>query len=477
MNAGISEELLSAYLDGQLGRDEKQQVEAALTESPALRQRLQGLTATRDAVRGLPKAKVGRDLTADIFAEITRRSAAATPEVDVRPTPAGRVADRHRRDSHRHDGRSWLWIGLGAAAAAVVAALLVIPAWLQDARDGNNAPIAQTDPQKTDAQTALETGDGNPDTKKTETTAPTPTDTTPNFTELMGTGEQSENSEIPNKSGTTPDRNQGGLRIKITSNGSAGGNAPDKMENDPVAAGSIARVTPNLSERPDSTFDRFVPLKLSAEYRRQLLALIASGEEVADAEMFAGLRKLPEAFRSTDEKLVDLAAKLDSDEDSQLGSRELASGLAEARKYETEAGRQAARIFFRIDENRDGVWTEAEMTKNVRLAGGLDKEFARKIRLWDQNHDGVVNFVEAEFGAAALVREFQPIEDKLYDPQLLAQAQRLIASSDRSGDGVLSGRELTRALEIPEIAAAAQGRKTLSLRELYLHLESNALGL
>ncbi|PQO30802.1 RseA family anti-sigma factor [Blastopirellula marina] len=476
MNAGIPEELLSAYLDGQLGRDETQRVKTALAENPALRQQLQGLSAARDAVRSLPKATVGRDLTASIFAEITQRSTAAaeTPQVDVRPTPASRVADRHRRDSN--NGRSWQWIGIGAAAAALVAALIAIPAWLRDNRDANDTPIAQVDPQdKPDVQPTVKPGG---DETKTETTAPDSTDRNPNFTELMGTGGIGENSENPNNSSTKPDRNPGGLRIKITSNDAAEGKTPETMGNEPVGGGSIARTTPDLSAKLDSTFDRFLkPTTLSEENRIQLLGLIASGEEVTDSEMLAGIRKLTEAFRSADEELVDLAAKLDLDEDNQLGSRELASCLAEARKHETDAGLQAARIFFRIDSNQDGVWTEDEVTKSVRLAGGPDKEFARKIRLWDQNHDGVVNFVEAEFSASALVREFQPIEDKLYDSQILAQAQRLIASSDRSGDGVLSGRELTKALEQPEIAAAVQDRKSLTLRELYLHLESTALGL
>ncbi|MFI4874827.1 MAG: hypothetical protein ACIALR_05800, partial [Blastopirellula sp. JB062] len=197
-----------------------------------------------------------------------------------------------------------------------------------------------------------------------------------------------------------------------------------------------------------------------------------------DVDMLSGLRKLTELRQSNEEERISrLLSKLDLNDDNQLERREIASCLAQARFRETETGRQAARIFYRIDDNHDGVWTIEEVTKNVRLAGGPDQEFARKTRIWDQNHDGVVNFVEAEFSASALQREFQSIEGKLFDSQLLAQAQRLIATFNRSGDDSLSGRELTRALESPEVAAAAQGRKTLTLHQLYLHLETKALGL
>ncbi|MCC9606404.1 hypothetical protein LOC68_18030 [Blastopirellula sp. JC732] len=474
MNAGIPEELLSAYLDGQLGCDEVERVETALAETPALRKRLQSLAAARDAVRNLPKATVGRDLTADIFAEITRRSAAGAAtetEVDLRPAPATRMSDRHRRTADR----SWQWIGVGAAAAAVVAALLAIPAFLGGERDVNNNDVANVEPQDKSpevkpAPTEVVPSENTPETATTERA--------PSFTELMGTGNPTGNPENLDNSRTKPDRKPNGLRIKITSNVPDGGEATEKMEPAPIGTGSLARSIPDLSGKLDSAFARFEkPADLSAENRRQLLSLLASEKEVSDAEVIAGLRKLPEALRSGGEKLGDLISKLDLDDDNQLESGELASSLAEARFHETEAGRQAARIFFRIDDNHDGVWTDEEVTKNVRLAGGSDQEFTRKIRLWDQNHDGVVNFVEAEFSAQALQREFQLIEGKLYDSQILAQAQRVFASSDRSGDGVLSGRELTKALESPEVAAAAQGRKTLSLHELYLHLESIALGL
>ncbi|UUO07017.1 zf-HC2 domain-containing protein [Blastopirellula sp. J2-11] len=482
MNAGISEELLSAYLDGQLGPVELQRVEAALAESPALQNQLKSLATARDAVRSLPAATVGRDLTGDIFAEITRRSATTTaaPEVEVelRPMPAGRMSDRHRPRSTR----SWQWIGVGAAAAALVAGLLAVPAWLGDNGDIDNNNVANVEPKHEDPA-AVPMVENTQDANQPETAVSQPADRVPNFTELMGTGDNRVKPEIPTSPATLPDRKPSGMRIKITSNPPADVLSPDKMATKPMGTGTIARATPNLTEKVDAAFDRFVkPTDFSPESRRHLLSLLATektetAKEVTDFEMLAGLRKLPEVLKSTDEDQVELISKLDLDDNNQIDGRELASCLADARFRETETGRQVARLFFRIDDNHDGVWTNEEVTKNVRLAGGLDQEFTRKIRLWDQNHDGVVNFVEAEFGASALQREFQLIEGKLYDSQILAQAQRLFASLDRSGDGSLSGRELTRALDTPEIAAAAAGRKTLSLHELYLHLETIALGL
>lgn len=55
------DELLSAYLDGLLPLDEQAQLEARLAREPALRDRLEGLRLTMEALAGLPEVEVPRN--------------------------------------------------------------------------------------------------------------------------------------------------------------------------------------------------------------------------------------------------------------------------------------------------------------------------------------------------------------------------------------------------------------------------------
>ena len=58
----LDDELLSAYLDGELTADEQAAVEARLSADPAAAELLHQLRAVSQAVQGLPQEVVGRDL-------------------------------------------------------------------------------------------------------------------------------------------------------------------------------------------------------------------------------------------------------------------------------------------------------------------------------------------------------------------------------------------------------------------------------
>jgi anti-sigma factor RsiW len=60
--------ILSAYLDGQLGPEEQQEVESALASDPRLGEELRGLTAVRDLVAGL-----SREAPVDVASRVLRR--------------------------------------------------------------------------------------------------------------------------------------------------------------------------------------------------------------------------------------------------------------------------------------------------------------------------------------------------------------------------------------------------------------------
>jgi anti-sigma factor RsiW len=113
-----SDDLLSAYLDGELDPETRTEVEAHLAASPERRAALDDLRAARDAVRGLPMV----DLTPEAWRAVIAAVAADEPAPVAAP---GRVAALRSRLRARPTG----WAGLGAAvaAAAVVAAVVFLP--------------------------------------------------------------------------------------------------------------------------------------------------------------------------------------------------------------------------------------------------------------------------------------------------------------------------------------------------------------
>ena len=85
-NYELDDELLSAYLDGELSADERAAVEARLATDPAAQQLLHELRSVSQSVQALPTESLGRDLSE----EIIRRAREAAPD-------AGRRADRKIR--------------------------------------------------------------------------------------------------------------------------------------------------------------------------------------------------------------------------------------------------------------------------------------------------------------------------------------------------------------------------------------------
>ena len=71
----LDDELLSAYLDGELTDSERAAVEARLATDPAAQQLLHELRSVSQSVQAIPTAGLGRDLSD----EILRRARAAAP--------------------------------------------------------------------------------------------------------------------------------------------------------------------------------------------------------------------------------------------------------------------------------------------------------------------------------------------------------------------------------------------------------------
>ena len=119
-----SEDLLSAYADGEVSAEQRALVEARLEESPSLRAVLEEIEAARDAVRALPM----RDAPPEFWARILDGTGLDTEDV-IAPvadadTPAPVVTLESRRASRLSRG---IAVAGGAAAAAGIAAVVLVP--------------------------------------------------------------------------------------------------------------------------------------------------------------------------------------------------------------------------------------------------------------------------------------------------------------------------------------------------------------
>jgi anti-sigma factor RsiW len=113
-----SEELLSAYLDGELDPETRSAVDAHLADHPEWRAVLDEVGAARDAVRGLPEVDLSPEAWRDVLANV------AADEV---PTTTAPGVVRGLRSRVRRAPTRWAGVGAAVAAAATVVAVVFVP--------------------------------------------------------------------------------------------------------------------------------------------------------------------------------------------------------------------------------------------------------------------------------------------------------------------------------------------------------------
>ena len=132
----ISDELISAYLDGELDSRQHAQVEQLLDSEPRYQQMLEELRTLRETLQSVPRRRLDAGFHERVLRKAEQRSAAAT-----QVTPAGKSASGDGRG--RPSGgflRGLVW-----AAAAVAAAILLSILGPEAGRD-RIGPVALNDP-------------------------------------------------------------------------------------------------------------------------------------------------------------------------------------------------------------------------------------------------------------------------------------------------------------------------------------------
>lgn len=137
MSHNFNDELISAYLDGELTADEQALVEQKLSESPEHQQMLGELSALRDSFQSLPSFSLGEKFGGRVLRAAERSMLADRPEnMESRSEPArdGQAATpAHTAIDHATGDRRGWQLALGSIAA--IAALLLLTLFLADIKN------------------------------------------------------------------------------------------------------------------------------------------------------------------------------------------------------------------------------------------------------------------------------------------------------------------------------------------------------
>lgn len=114
MNEWINDELLSAYLDGEVTAEEQAKIEELLAAQPQARQLLEELRALSGALQSLPPARLETDLSERVIRAAQRQILTGGDAATESTGPAGSLWGRLRK---RLTGRALFWPAVASALA------------------------------------------------------------------------------------------------------------------------------------------------------------------------------------------------------------------------------------------------------------------------------------------------------------------------------------------------------------------------
>lgn len=127
-NHDLNDELLSAYIDGELSPELRAQVEQRLRTDPQARQLVEELRGLSGAIKALPREKFAGDLRPRVWAEVDAADAPIAGKIEQAP-----------RDRWAGFRRGLAW------SAVAIAATLVLMIVQPEGEDGRNRELARVD--------------------------------------------------------------------------------------------------------------------------------------------------------------------------------------------------------------------------------------------------------------------------------------------------------------------------------------------
>lgn len=482
MSLQLNDELLSAFLDGEVSDEERLQIETALKNSPEWRTRYHQLVETVNAVRTIPESPLPRDFSQDVLAQI-----AARQQVDGqsgRPAPVV-VAERstssvsqRRRSSSSSSNSIWITV----AACLLVAVGLGIAMQSGIFGTSQDPKLAQQDPQVTpgtlpdDRAVASTDSVGDP-VKPDEEVNDGNRSPFPSVEELAGQRNNAPIMDVPTDD-PSMERSPIGIRVNVRTK-------PGEMKKPDVGMArpaALARSVFNLDPQEDPELDR---IDLINFQRDDVLEEITSwvdlndDGQVSDMEAQQAWMRFMQTEGSVPAFSEEALFVIDQDMNQKISTAEFHLAVASSRWHTSESMRK---VWYRLDANADGVWSQDDFAMNARFAPKGMPSLAQQLAQWhalvDRSRDGKVTRLELALSSEQIQLLLKNWEQKILNPKTYDQTTALMSQFDRDGNGQLAGRELMRLKEkhqalAPQLENA--GPNGLSAYELYLAIETQEL--
>eukprot|EP00534_Pseudo-nitzschia_fraudulenta_P006464 CAMPEP_0201198464 /NCGR_PEP_ID=MMETSP0851-20130426/156859_1 /ASSEMBLY_ACC=CAM_ASM_000631 /TAXON_ID=183588 /ORGANISM="Pseudo-nitzschia fraudulenta, Strain WWA7" /LENGTH=159 /DNA_ID=CAMNT_0047485717 /DNA_START=105 /DNA_END=580 /DNA_ORIENTATION=- len=146
MTLQLNDELLSAFLDGEVSEEERLQIESLLAKSPEWRCRYHQLVETVNAVRTLPEVPMPRDFSQGIMAQIAQRQQQEGHQPVASEVTLATSSDRSVVQRRRQKDSPYASAWIAVAACLLIAAGLGIAYQAGLFGSGSDPMIAQNDP-------------------------------------------------------------------------------------------------------------------------------------------------------------------------------------------------------------------------------------------------------------------------------------------------------------------------------------------
>ncbi|MBI1249425.1 hypothetical protein GC197_16490 [bacterium] len=487
MNLQLNDEILSAFLDGEVTPEEKVQIESMLAQSPQWQTRYRKLVESVNAVRTLPPQPLVRDFSQDILARIAQRqengdpaatdsqavSMAEKPQVVLNTATERTTTDRLRKKSQPVP--AW---AIALAACLLIAVSLGIAYQAGVFSSGNEPAIADNKANLPKEKESVTT----PERVANNQPEPKPTKTNP-FPTVQELANQQNNRPMED---VKPEVARSPIKVRVNINRTMpeqsnppGGTSPD---NTMVRPNSLARSVFKLDQQNDPGFDQ---RKLTQIDQKQVADEIFAWVDInSDGQLLdTEVRQAWPRFTMTSGAVGSLSdealAVIDQNKDQKISLAELNLAVASVRWQASEAIR---REWLRLNANGDQVWSQDDFAANARFASMANPNFTQQLTQWvtmlDRSQDGQVTQIEFTLSADYILTMTKPWQQKILNPTAYDRTTALMSQFDRDSNGQLTGRELVRLKEKEAKLAArleAAGPGGVTAYQLYEAIESDQL--
>ncbi|QDU77584.1 EF hand [Bremerella volcania] len=478
MDLQLNDELLSAFLDGEVSEEERLQIETQLANSPEWRHRYHQLVETVNAVRTLPEVTLPRDFSQGIMAQIAQRQQDETHDSANSEVTLATSSDRSVRQRRRQKNSPYASAWIAVAACLLIAAGLGIAYQAGLFGSGADPMIAQNDPVGNPGVKPID-HPATPDVKPAADNQPEEPKHSPFPTvDELANSQNNPPMEVVPMDDPGMERSPIGIRVNVRTKPGENPKPPSTMKR----PGSLARSVFNLDPQEDPELDRLELTNFKSDDVTEEISAWADlnqDGEVSDSEAQQAWFRFMQTEGAVPALSEEALIAIDQDMNQKISIAEFHLAVASVRWNGNKAIRKA---WYRLDANGDGVWSREDFPANARFATMGTPPLSQQLVQWhallDRSRDGKVSRLEFALSADHIQLVLKTWEQKILNPQSYDQTKSLLNEYDRDGNGQLAGRELMRLQEKHQAFAPRMenvGRDGLSAYELYLIVEAENL--